>query len=258
LLQSAKMTSYYNELGYLVGVTTSKTDTIEQPTYSSEQLAFLTTASSGQTVYNTSVGAVQFYDGSSWLNLAVPSYSSVGVSAITGAQIGQCIYNTDANSLMTYTGLSRGWQNVSSGAFTAAQLAALTNVPNGQTAFNTTNSKLQYYNGGVWRDVSSGGGGSSDPVVITTSTDYSVQATDNVVVCNAVGADLYITLPLASTRDGRELLVLKTDASTHSVHIQTTGGEHVRTRSATEQLLTLQDDRVDIMPIAAVSMWYTK
>lgn len=249
--------SHYNELGYLVTQSTSKADAVEQPKYSTAALSNLTTASSGQTVYNTDAGTVQFYTGTEWMNLAVPAYSGLQrTSALPDPRLGQCVFNTDSKCVQVYAGSTVGWVNVCAPQLTVAQLSELTDVQDGMFAFNSTSGKPQYYYGGAWRDFGTGGGGSSDPVVINTSTNYTVQAADNVIVCNAIGADIYLTLPLVALRDGKELMVIKTDASTHQVHIQTTGGQHIRTRTTTEQLLTIQDDRVDIMPISATSMWY--
>jgi hypothetical protein len=186
--------------------------------------------------------------------VSVPTYTTASLAELTQLYVGQTIYNNDIKSLQVYDGTQ--WKCVAVPALTSAEIATLINIPTGEMVYNTTLARAQIYYSGAWHEIGSGGGGSSDPIVVEVSNDYSVTAADNVVVVDAAANDVILTLPLTNTRNGKELLVVKTDSSGHAVHIQSSGAEHIRTRTSTDQTLQLQDDRCDILPIATTGMWY--
>jgi hypothetical protein len=61
---------------------------------------------------------------------------------------------------------------------------------------------------------------------------YLVTAGDNKMICDATGGSIAITLPLASTHNGRELTIKKIDGTANTVTVYTAGGETIDNSSS--------------------------
>jgi hypothetical protein len=245
-----------NDLGYIEDVATPVPDTITQPTYS-DPTTQITDPADGQTVFNSTSGTVQVYtDAMGWVNITFPAVTSTLMGSMVDLTEGQAVFNSDSQSAQCYS--MGAWRNIGIPAFTNAEIALLYDLVDGQMIYNSSDAYLQYYAGGSWHLITGGGGG-GDPIVRNVSADYIVTATDNVIVCDATANDIILTLPATNIRNGRELMVIKVDTEDlFEVHVHAAVGEHVRTRTDTDQILHLQDDRVDMMPISSVGMWYLK
>ena len=89
-----------------------------------------------------------------------------------------------------------------------------------------TDHVLLVYDGTSWCDIlSSGSNRVSDPVRIYT--DYTVLFGDSLIVVDAAGGDVTVTLPPAASVIGRSYRIKRVDASANTVTIQADGAETI-------------------------------
>jgi len=80
--------------------------------------------------------------------------------------------------------------------------------------------------------------------VISISENYTVSIEDDLILCDASGGDLTITLPTATGNSGKQLFIKKIDNSNHLVIIDGYNAETID--GETTQSLTVQNDCVDL------------
>lgn len=89
-------------------------------------------------------------------------------------------------------------------------------------------------------------------LIKTVSADYTLGADDHVLLVSAVSGDITITLPDASTVDGRQYHIKKVDSSVNSVTLDGYSGQTID--GDITQIITAQYDSVLI--VSDGSNWY--
>lgn len=88
--------------------------------------------------------------------------------------------------------------------------------------------------------------------VVSVTADYTALDQDLVVLADATGGDITVTLPTATGREGRRIIVKKTDSSANTVTIDGNGSETID--GATTVALASQNELREI--VSDLSNWY--
>lgn len=120
----------------------------------------------------------------------------------------------------------------------------------GAVIYNSDTATTQVYNGVSWVSVSN-----AKAVQPVSAATYTVEQDDDIVLCDATTTAIALTLPLASTMSGQELVIIKTDSSSHTVVVGTTNNEWIATRSNHSVTLSDPDSALRVLSVGSQG-WY--
>ena len=101
----------------------------------------------GQTIYNSTSGRIETYDGVGWVANGILAVTTAQRDALVGITAGYTVLNTDQSQIQTYDGTN--WIPAGVLVVTTAQKNALTPFT-GQVVYDTDLLLLQIYNGSDW------------------------------------------------------------------------------------------------------------
>jgi hypothetical protein len=94
--------------------------------------------------------------------------------------------------------------------------------------------------------------GSIAVAIVTKSIDYSATVNDSVILIDAMSSDRTLSLPLASTCQGRQYNIKKIDATTNKVYISRTSADTID--GMTQRILNFQYQSITV--ISNGSNWF--
>ncbi len=79
----------------------------------------------------------------------------------------------------------------------------------------------------TWDNIYFGIPADSNKVVQSKTADYTAASTDDVILVNATSGSVTISLPASGSNEGKEYLIIKTDASANTVTVDPNGAETI-------------------------------
>lgn len=146
-----------------------------------------------------------------------------------------------------------GDSTATASAYTAALRSKLTNPKQGTVCFDPETKGLLFWNGTTWVPLTEATAGRQ---VVNVSADYTMpDVSVDVLVVNATAGPITVTLPSAVHAKGREIAVIKSDATANVVTLQHQGTDIIGGGTDTTFTLTMQHSMVKLLS-AGSNIWY--
>lgn len=234
------------------------------PEYSQTEMNAMQNIVAKPVVFNTTVGALQQWNGTAWVTIGSSSNGSGNSQGAPGVGISSAAIDLSGNLIITYTdGSTDNVGNVKGPQGTAGPTGATgANGSNGTNGVSVTNAVINgsshliiYLSNGNTIDAgvvgTVSGISSAQSNVVSTATNYPISTSDFgtngtlQLFVDASGGDVNIPLVTAAQLFGKEIWIIKTDASPNVVNLNPQGSETINGYSSLQ--LTAQNQSATLL-----------